>query len=297
MRIGLARVDGALRSFVVDGDTAVLLEAGAPTPDDVVRDPSARARAEALVGGGERRSLEDLELVAPLQRFNRDVLCTGWNYWDHFYESAGRREGQDPAAAPEHPTFFTRGPLSVTGPHDVIPIDPALSEQVDYEAELAIVIGRGGRSIPEEHALEHIAGALIANDVSQRDLQRAHGGQWLKGKSIDATMPIGPWLTTWDEAQAMLPLEIALELNGVTMQSASTADMAFALPRIIAELSRGMTLQPGDLIITGTPSGIGNARTPRVFLADGDVVVTRIAGLGELRNTVQTADLTGYDPA
>jgi 2-keto-4-pentenoate hydratase/2-oxohepta-3-ene-1,7-dioic acid hydratase in catechol pathway len=298
MKVGLTRVDGKLRTFLVRSpQEAVVLAHGAPAPDDVVRDPEARHALAELEAGGTPTGLDTLDIVAPLRRFNRDILCTGWNYWDHFYESKGRREGQDPVAAPEHPTFFTRGPLSTAGPYDAIPIDPALSIQVDFEAELALVIGRGGRSIPEERAAEHIVGALVANDVSQRDIQRAHGGQWMKGKSIDGTMPLGPWLTTWDEVVDAGPLRIELELNGELMQSATTAEMAFPISRIIAELSRGMTLLPGDVILTGTPSGIGNARTPQVFLKADDVIVTRVGELGELRNRIVAADLTSYHPS
>ncbi len=221
------------------------------------------------------------------------MLCTGWNYLDHFWESAGKREGQDPDALPEHPTFFTRGPDSVTGPNDDIGWDGEISQRWDYEVELALVIGRAGRSIPEEHAFAHVAGYLVANDVSQRDVQRAHGGQWLKGKSMDATMPIGPWLTTADEIDPA-DLELTLTRNGEVLQSASTGEMAFSIPRIIAELSRGMTLRPGDLVLTGTPSGIGNAREPQVFLQPGDEIVSTVAGLGSLRNRIVAADLSSY---
>ena len=154
-----------------------------------------------------------------------------------------------------------------------------------------MVIGRDGRSIPEEKALDHVFGFLVANDVSQRDLQRAHGGQWLKGKSLDATMPLGPWLTTTDEVD-LTGMRVQCEVNGVLLQNASSAQMAFSFARIIAELSHGMTLRAGDVILTGTPSGIGAAREPQLFLRDGDVVVTRVSGLGELRNTVTLTELS-----
>lgn len=293
MRIGRRRLDGGVRTVVVRGEEALTLPEGAPTPDDVVRDPAARDAVERAIAAAEVESLARVDLAAPLGRFNRDVLCTGWNYVDHFWESTGKRGGQDPDALPEHPTFFTRGPDSVTGPNDDIGWDPAISRCWDYEVELALVIGRAGRSIPEDRAFEHIAGYLVANDVSQRDVQRAHGGQWLKGKSMDATMPIGPWLTTADEVD---PSDLALTLtrNGEVMQSASTREMAFGIPRLIAELSRGMTLRPGDLVLTGTPSGIGNAREPQVFLEPGDELVATVERLGSLRNRVVAADLSSY---
>ena len=210
----------------------------------------------------------------------------GWNYWDHFEESKGKREGQDPAETPKHPTFFTKGPDTVIGPFDDIAYDPELSKKWDYEAEVALVFGRDGRDIPEDQAWQHVFGFCVANDVSQRDLQRAHGGQWLKGKSIDATMPLGPWITTVDEIADPYALRIQCEVNGERRQNASTGQMAFRFERLIAELSRGMTLRAGDVLLTGTPSGIGNAREPQVFLGDGDVILTHVSGLGTLRNRV-----------
>jgi 2-keto-4-pentenoate hydratase/2-oxohepta-3-ene-1,7-dioic acid hydratase in catechol pathway len=289
-------LDGARRAGAVDEteQTVTVLPTSLGTVDDIVRG-GAEALAAARVaaaGGDDVRPLSRLRLESPLHRFNRDVLCTGWNYLDHFEESRGRREGQDPASLPQRPTFFTKGPDTVIGPTDDIAYDPALSTKWDYEAEIALVLGQDGHSIPEEKALDHVFGYLVANDVSQRDLQRAHGGQWLKGKSIDATMPLGPWLTTADEIDDLAGLQVQCEVNGRLLQNASTAQMAFSFARIIAELSHGMTLRAGDVVLTGTPSGIGSARDPQVFLHDGDLVVTRVAGLGELRNRVTRTLLT-----
>lgn len=294
MRLASVEHDGVRRlAAALDGDRLALLPERLGTLDDIVRggDDALAAAADA-VGGATRVELDAVRLLAPLSRFNRDVLCAGWNYWDHFEESAGRREGQEPEGRPEHPTFFTKGPDTVIGPHDDIGLDPALSSKWDYEAEVALVIGRDGRCIPEERALEHVFGWCVANDVSQRDLQRAHGGQWLKGKSIDATMPLGPWITTAEELEDPYALQIECELNGEVMQNASTAQVAFRFERLIAELSWGMTLRAGDVLLTGTPSGIGNARDPQVFLKPGDLLVTRVSRLGELRNRVVQASLT-----
>ena len=202
------------------------------------------------------------DLRAPLQRFRRDILCTGWNYWDHFEESKGKREGQD-VDRPEHPTFFTKGP--------------------------DVVIGKAGKNIAVDAALDHVWGYTLANDVSQRDLQRAHGGQWLKGKSIDDTMPLGPWIVTADELGDPQDLHLQCLVNDEVRQDASTRQMAFDVATLISELSFGMTLRPGDLLLTGTPAGIGNAREPQVFLQEGDVVVTRSDKLGELQNKVARA--------
>ncbi|WP_159502018.1 fumarylacetoacetate hydrolase family protein [Microbacterium sp. 18062] len=295
MRIGAAEVDGARRTVLIERESSLVLPAGAPDADDYVRD-QAVGTVLAAADGAVRVPTADLRLRAPLRRVNRDVLCTGWNYWSHFEESAGKREGQDPAERPTHPTFFTKGPGTIAGPYDDIVLDPELSTKWDYEVELALVIGRGGRSIPAERAADHIAGYLIANDVSQRDLQRAHGGQWLKGKSIDGSLPLGPWLTTIDEVADASGLRLEFELNGRLLQDAGVAQMAFDIPTLIAELSRGMTLQAGDVLLTGTPAGIGNAREPQVFLKPGDMLVSRVSGLGELRNTVVAGSLTDYLP-
>ncbi len=238
-------------------------------------------------------ALDELRLLPPLSSFRRDILCTGWNYWDHFYESQGKREGQD-VPKPDAPTFFTKGPDAVIGPYENIAFDPRISHKWDYEAEIALIIGLQGRSIPPCEALRHVWGYCLANDVSQRDLQRRHGGQWLKGKSIDATMPLGPWVTLRDDLD-LADVTLECELNGQIMQHASASSMAFSVAELVSELSFGMTLRPGDVLLTGTPSGIGNARTPPVYLGDGDIVVVRATGLGELRNRVVATDLSGYE--
>ncbi|TDC00914.1 DUF2437 domain-containing protein [Micromonospora fluostatini] len=292
MRIASVRTDTGRRIGVVDGDTIAVLPAEAGVLDDAIR--GGAAALDAVRDAAARVTpvpLAEVRLDAPLRRFNRDILCTGWNYWDHFEESRGRREGQDPTERPKHPTFFTKGPDTVVGPYDDIAYDPQVSAKWDYEAEVALVIGADCRSVSEADAMSYVAAFCVANDVSQRDLQRAHGGQWLKGKSIDATMPLGPWLTTVDEVPDPAALRIRCEVNGVPLQDASTAQMAFPFARLIAELSWGMTLRTGDVLLTGTPSGIGNARDPQVFLTDGDLVVTRVDGLGELRNRVRLTDL------
>lgn len=299
----LASVDdvegGGVRLAAVlgDGDLDALRVALLPEHfgrlDDVVRaGPQTLDALRAAVGDCPVRPAADVTFLAPLHRFNRDILCTGWNYTDHFEESLGKRDGQGPDTLPSHPTFFGKAPGTVVGPFDDIAYDPRLSQQWDYEAELAMIIGRDGRSIPEGRAMEHVFGFCVANDVSQRDLQRAHGGQWLKGKSIDATMPLGPWVTTADEVSDPYALTIECDVNGERMQQAVTGQVAFSFATLIAELSWGMTLHAGDVILTGTPSGVGNAREPQVFLTDGDLVVTRVSGLGELRNRVRLTTLT-----
>lgn len=266
---------GDLRSYIEAGDAGI-------------------SALQSLAGqrDAERFKLADVSIASPITRHRRNVLCTGWNYWDHFYESEGKREGQD-IPKPEAPTFFTKSPLCVVGPNDDIAFDPAISAKWDYEAEIVVVIGKTGRSIPPDRAMEHVLGYTLANDISQRDLQRRHGAQWFKGKSIDAASPIGPWIVLKDDID--LPATVLeCELNGTLMQHATAADMAFGIDELIAELSWGMTLEAGDILLTGTPSGIGNARTPPIFLKDGDTVVVRATGLGELRNTLVAIDLHSY---
>jgi 2-keto-4-pentenoate hydratase/2-oxohepta-3-ene-1,7-dioic acid hydratase in catechol pathway len=239
----------------------------------------------------ERVRPEQLRLLSPIGRFRRDVLCTGWNYWDHFEEGRGKR-GSAVDKRPDAPTFFTKGPDVVIGPNDPIAFDSRISHKWDYEAELVVVIGKAGRSIPASNAMEHVFGYCLANDVSARDLQQRHGGQWLKGKTIDGTMPLGPQVVTRDEID--LP-RVRLEclVNGETRQDALVAQMAFPLPELIAELSFGMTLMPGDILLTGTPAGVGFVRTPPLYLKAGDEVIVRGTGLGELRNIVTQLDLYG----
>jgi 2-keto-4-pentenoate hydratase/2-oxohepta-3-ene-1,7-dioic acid hydratase in catechol pathway len=299
MRLAVVEHGAELRTALVEdaseGLEVAVLGAEAPSVDDAVREPGVIEILKGMADAATRLPLNQVSLAAPLRRFNRDILCTGWNYWDHFEESKGKREGQDPRERPERPTFFTKGPGTVVGPNSPIAFDPDLSSKWDYEAEVALVIGRRGRSIPESHALEYIAGYLVANDVSQRDLQRAHGGQWLKGKSIDRTMPLGPWLTTADEIPDPQNMRVWCDLNGARLQDASTQQMAFPIARLIAELSWGMTLHPGDVLLTGTPSGIGNAREPQVFLKERDELVTGVDGLGTLRNLVERTSLAECD--
>jgi len=266
------------------GDLVTIIEQG---------EAGLRALAAACqAASAECFRLADVIVRTPISRFRRNVLCTGWNYWDHFYESAGKREGQD-VPKPTAPTFFTKSPDAIIDPCAQIALDEAVSQKWDYEAEIVLVIGKTGRSIPRERAHEHVLGYCLANDVSQRDLQRRHGGQWFKGKSIDAASPIGPWITLAEDVD-LAAVTLECELNGELMQHASASEMAFGIDELIAELSWGMTIHAGDMLLTGTPSGIGNARTPPVFLRDGDEVIVRATGLGELRNRVVAADLHSY---
>ena len=294
MKLARVRQESGVRAAVVEGETFALLpEEFSDLATVIEGGVEALAAIRRSLPAADRVPFDDALLCAPLTRFKRDILCTGWNYLDHFMEGIGKREGQE-VDIPKKPTFFTKGPNTVIGPREPIAYDPEVSSKWDYEAEMALVIGQAGRSIDPTSALDHVWGYLLANDISQRDLQRAHGGQWLKGKSIDRTMPLGPWLVTADEIDGA-NVRLRCTVNGEVLQDASTSQMAFSIPTLIAELSFGMTLEPGDVLLTGTPSGVGNAREPQRFLADGDEVVVSGSGLGELRNRLVRTDL--HSPA
>ncbi|MFD2094005.1 fumarylacetoacetate hydrolase family protein [Blastococcus deserti] len=273
-----------------DGEVVPLGAAGTSLTDLPLGDVAALRRLAEGDGGGVPAG--SVELLAPV-RPSGCVYCVGWNYLDHFAEghAAGGHKVEE---MPAHPTFFFRAPATVVGPGEDIPIDPRLSPQLDYEAEIAVVIGRGGRNVPEDRAWEHVLGLTLANDVTVRDIQRRHGNQWSKGKSIDGTCPLGPEIVTLDEVGDLSQVKITCTVNGELRQSATLGQMAFPIPRILSELSAGMTLRSGDVVLTGTPSGVGYARKPPAFLTAGDEVVVAATGLGELRNRVVEADLTSY---
>ena len=228
--------------------------------------------------------LGKLRLLAPIPRPRKNVFCVGWNYVEHFEE--GKRALKHTQELPAHPAFFSKVPTTVIGPYDRVPFDAEVNQTLDWEAELGVVIGRGGRNIAEADAMKHVFGYIVVNDVSVRYIQRRHGGQWFKGKSVDGTCPMGPWITTADEVPDPHKLHIASRVNGAAKQDSNTSYMYFKIPRIIAELSYGLTLEPGDIISTGTPAGVGHARTPSEFMTAGDVLETEIAGLGLLRNRI-----------
>ena len=184
-----------------------------------------------------------------------------------------------------HPVFFSKAPTAVTGPYDQIPYDAKVSEQIDWEVELAVIIGKNGKNISENEALDYVFGYTVVNDVSARNLQHRHGGQWLKGKSLDGACPMGPWIVTRDELDPN-NLNVMTRVNGVLKQDSNTSHLYFKIPQLIAELSLGMTLEAGDIISTGTPPGVGFARKPPEFLKPGDLLETEIEGIGRLQNRI-----------
>ena len=236
---------------------------------------------------GAVHNLSDIQLAAPIPRPRKNLMCLGWNYADHAKETALIR-GQD-TKAPEYPVIFTKAPTTVNSPYGNIIIDSQVSVEIDWEAELAVIIGNGGKNISEEDAMSHVFGYSVLNDVTARDLQSRHK-QFFKGKSIDGYCPMGPWIVTADEIEDPQQLEVRLRVNGITKQEGNTSMMVFPIRTIIAILSQGMTLEPGDIIATGTPSGVGFARNPPEFLKAGDVMETEVEGIGILRNVVVNAE-------
>jgi len=227
--------------------------------------------------------LKQLTLLAPIPRPARNVFCVGRNYVDHVKE--GYQARQSEVKLPEAPQFFTKATHTVVGPEADVRLDAKVTRRLDYEVELAVIIGIGGRDINREQAMHHVFGYSVANDVTARDLQRRHD-QWFKGKSLDTTLPFGPTIVSKDEVIDVTALELLMTVNGEQRQHAQVAQMIFDIPTIIASLSAGLTLEAGDIIATGTPSGVGFAMDPPRYLQSGDVMVASITGLGELRNRV-----------
>jgi 2,4-diketo-3-deoxy-L-fuconate hydrolase len=243
-------------------------------------DPSGWLRRAA---DARARPLREVKVLAPLAP-RQDFIALGLNYRTHVGDS-GAAAGQ--TTPPERPILFGKAASSLIGPDDEICFDRAVTKEVDWEVELAVIIGRAGRNISAGDAVDHIFGYTVANDVSARDLQFLDGKQWYRGKSLDTFCPLGPWIVTADELADARGLRLVLRVNGVTKQDANTDELLFPVSEIVASVSAGRTLLPGDVILTGTPAGVGFARTPPEFLKDGDVVEAEIEGIGVLRNRVR----------
>ena len=283
-RVGLVR-DG--------GEVLDLTQAGSRPPfdpTDMVALIAGGAKALAWVrkaGAGRKKGLPltRVKLLAPIPRPRKNVFCVGWNYVEHFEES--RVSKLHEVEFPAHPTFFSKTPTTVNGPYGTVPLHAAVTHQLDWEAELGVVIGRRGADISEANAYRHVFGYTVVNDISAREVQKRHGAQLFKGKSLDGTCPMGPWIVTADEVPDPHSLRITSRVNGATKQDSNTRYMYFKIPRLIAELSAGTTLEPGDILSTGTPAGVGHARTPPEFMKSGDVLETEIERLGLLRNRIR----------
>lgn len=227
---------------------------------------------------------EDVKIEAPLLNPGK-IICVGHNYRDHILEMGHE--------LPENPVIFAKFANTIIGPEDDIPLYP-ISEQLDYEAEFAFIVGKRARGVKRDRALDYVAGYTIANDVTYRDIQR-RTLQWLQGKTVDGTAPMGPWIVTADEMGNPGGLEMVLTVNGEERQRANTDNLVFDVPRLVEFLSNLMTLEPGDVVLTGTPGGVGFARNPQVFLKDGDVVRIEIDKIGVLENKVTLVKEYGND--
>jgi len=268
-RPGVLDADGRIRDLsahIADIGGRILL------PDQIVRLASLEMNSLPIVTGDTRLG----PCVWPVGKF----ICIGLNYSDHAAEAG--------MTIPPEPIVFMKATSAVTGPNDDIEI-PLGGSKTDWKAELGVVIGAPAKYVSEDQALKHVAGYCIVNDVSERTFQFDHQGQWTKGKSHDTFGPVGPWLVTPDEVPDSQKLSIRLDVNGQRYQDGSTATMVYTVPFLIAYLSRFMTLQPGDVVATGTPPGVGMGQKPPVFLRAGDRITLAIEGLGEQHQLVRLA--------
>jgi acylpyruvate hydrolase len=269
MRFASVLHDGQPHAVAIEGQMAIPLtgvaELGIHTPDELLRDPPLNRSAAFALSDAT---------VRPLIPRPGKVICVGLNYRAHIEET--HREESD------YPVLFTKFASSLTGAYDTIRCPPE-SGAVDYEGELAVVIGRPARRVPTERALQVVAGYTVANDVTMRDYQyRTH--QWLQGKAWDASTPLGPTLVSADEAPNPAALTLRTLVNGEVVQQATTDLMIFPVPTLISVISEFATLQPGDVILTGTPAGVGFRRDPQLLMGDGDVAVVEIDGIGRTEN-------------
>lgn len=292
MKFGTTR-DG-VPCAIVEDDHVILLDGSDGPAIDSIQDVIALSAAGKVTlsdlkrqSRSDRPTANDIKWAAPIPRPMRNILCVGKNYVDHAKEFAGSgfdSSGQPGEDVPQHPIIFTKAPETVVGPGAAIEVPAQLTQNVDYEAEIGVIIGREGRFILEEDALEHVFGYTLINDVTARDLQKQHK-QWFLGKSIDTFCPMGPFVVTSDEVD-LNALQLTCHVNGTLRQSARARDMIFSIAQIIASISRSLTLLPGDIIATGTPAGVGIGMTPPEYLQNGDFVTVMSDQIGKLTNPV-----------
>ncbi len=270
---GIWHADNTVTPLTAVGHTSVLglIESG----------PDAWASAESLSSGGGGQPIDEAVLLAPLPRTPRNMFCVGLNYREHFDEGK-RPEG---SVVPDAPVLFTKPWTCLVGHDATVELDRTASSRVDWEAEIAVVIGKGGSNISVDDALDHVFGYTLSNDVSARDLQLEHGmfGQWYKGKSLDGFCPMGPSIVSAAAVGDYRDITVELRVNGVQKQSFRAAAMVNSVSRLIARVSLGCSLLPGDIILTGTAAGVGHWREPPEFLGGGDVVEIESPQLGLLR--------------
>ena len=275
---------GPVRVGEVDPVAGAVLEVR-PAGDPLLEELGVMSLLHGQSTPGDTHSLEDVQLLAPIPRPPRNIFCVGKNYREHVLEFG--RSGYDTSASvevPQQPIVFTKAPSTVVGPGSSIDPHLDLTAELDYEGELAVIIGHGGRAISRDQAMSHVWGYTIVNDVTARDRQRDHK-QWFLGKSLDTHCPMGPWAVTADEVD-LATATIETSVNGELRQQANVSAMIFDIPALIECISAGITLEPGDIIATGTPAGVGVGFTPARFLHPGDLIEVTIDGIGTLRNRV-----------
>ncbi len=289
VRVATFSIAGERRVGVVDLDRHTVSPFDLPVEEAATGVQALAARDRSLPGTRSTIDLDAVHIEAPIPHPRRNIFCVGKNYHEHAHEFA--RSGFDSSSAngnvPKHPIIFSKVPETVVANDDAIVIDPKVSTAIDYEAELAVIIGTPGRAIAPERAFDHVWGYTIVNDVTARDLQGRYS-QWLVGKSQDTFCPMGPWAVTKDEID-ISDTAIRSFVNGEIRQSSNTKLLIFDIPTIIATISAGLTLRAGDIIATGTPAGVGIGFDPPRYLKKGDVVRVEIDGLGALENPVEEA--------
>lgn len=273
----------------VIGDRIIPLRSLDRFPDSVLelvrRGPDEWVRLRSVLSEVRAGSMkvEDVMLLAPIPTPVRNIMCLGWNYAAHADESAQAIGEEVPR--PKHPIVFTKAPTTVNNPFGKFQYETAYTDEIDWEVELGVIIGVGGKAIPVERALDHVFGYTVINDISARDIQRRHK-QFFMGKSLDGACPMGPWIVSADEIKDPQALTLKTYVNSELKQDGNTADQIFSVAETISTLSRGMTLVPGDIIATGTPDGVGFARNPPEFLVSGDVVACVIEGIGRIETRI-----------
>ena len=287
-----SNANGGPRVGLADSGGTVVRDLSGTVPPgvtllDVVREWDAYEPKLAAAEGLDEYPISEVTVHAPFPVPNRDIFCVGKNYSEHVkefgrsgYDSPDRSE-----ALPEAPVVFPKMTTSVTGPYDDIQPHSSITKELDYEAELGVIIGRGGRGITREDAFQHVWGYTIIDDFTARDLQRKHK-QWLLGKSLDTHCPMGPFAVTRDEVADPAELQVQSWVNGELRQDGNVSDLIFDIPELIVTISAGITLQTGDIIATGTPVGVGIGFDPPRFMKSGDVIEVAIAGLGAQRNRI-----------
>ncbi|MDX6296496.1 MAG: hypothetical protein QOI51_353 [Nocardioidaceae bacterium] len=291
--VGTSADGFAQRVGVVDAEAGVvhdvggLLPAGMGVLDLIERWSELGPQLRNVEKAAPQHALDEVRLHAPIPVPRRDIFCVGKNYREHVLEfgASGYDQPDRSQDMPEYPVMFAKATTSVTGPFDDIEPHRDVTSELDYEAELGVIIGVGGRGITRERAYDHVWGYTIIDDFTARDLQRKHK-QWLIGKSLDTHCPMGPYAVTADEIADVTALQVESRVNGEPRQSAPVKDLIFDIPELIATLSAGITLRAGDIIATGTPAGVGIGFDPPKFMVSGDVIEVSITGLGAQRNRI-----------